>query len=314
MAERYAPDLESHSETRMRVLVTGSSGRIGRAIRHRLGTEHTVEGLDRIAGADCEWCGDLCDPGLLRQALDGKDAVVHVAALHAPHVGRETDAEFERINVLGTRLVAEAAVEAGVAHLVFTSTTALYGSACAQPDQASWIDEETPTLPQTIYHETKLAAEHLLLGFAERRDLRVSVLRMSRCFPEPAPVMAVFRLHRGIDARDVADAHSLALARPPAAWRRLLVCSPTPFDSSDLIDLKRRPAEVLRRRVPELAQAFFERGWPLPASIDRVYDGSRASSELGWHCRYDWQDVLQLLDAGSPEVREYDPQHVHASE
>jgi UDP-glucose 4-epimerase len=34
---------------------------------------------------------------------------------------------------------------------------------------------------------------------------------MGRCFPEPAPAMALARLHRGIDARDVAEAHALAL-------------------------------------------------------------------------------------------------------
>ena len=75
------------------------------------------------------------------------------------------------------------------------------------------------TLPTTIYHATKIAAEDLLSIASKQGGLSVTVLRISRCFPEPAHIMAVYRLHRGIDARDVADAHAGALAVRGAGFR-----------------------------------------------------------------------------------------------
>jgi nucleoside-diphosphate-sugar epimerase len=69
--------------------------------------------------------------------------VIHTAALHAPHVGVVPDAEFQRINVDGTLMVAETAMAAGVPRLVFTSTTALYGDAVSE-GTCTFIDEETP--------------------------------------------------------------------------------------------------------------------------------------------------------------------------
>ena len=59
--------------------------------------------------------------------------------------------------------------------------------------------------------------------------MTVTSLRMSRCFPEPAEFMAWYRLHRGIDRRDVAEAHALALDRrgPPATY---VISAATPFE------------------------------------------------------------------------------------
>ena len=99
----------------MRVLVTGSAGRIGRAIYARLLRErgHEVVGLDRTPASTVDLTGDLGDPFLLRRAVRGIDAVVHAAALHAPHVNISPDSEFDRINVHATTTLAQMAAEAG---------------------------------------------------------------------------------------------------------------------------------------------------------------------------------------------------------
>lgn len=166
----------------MRVVLTGSSGRIGRAVHRRLAPAHEVVGVDRAPASSTQHVGDLRDPALLATVCRDADAVVHAAALHAPHVGVAPDAEFWRVNVEGTRVVVEAALEAGVPRLVFTSTTALYGDAIT-PGHCTWVDEATPPKPRTVYHETKLAAEALLRETAARTGLVVRVLRMSRCSP-----------------------------------------------------------------------------------------------------------------------------------
>jgi UDP-glucose 4-epimerase len=190
----------------------------------------------------------------------------------------------------------------GVRRIVFTSTTALYGAGGADLTAAGWYSEETKPQPRTIYHHTKLRAEEQLREPAEEHGLVVSALRMSRCFPEPAPAMAAYRLHRGIDARDVADAHARGLTISQAGFRCFVVSASTPFLPEDCADLVANPTAVLHQRAPALVEAFARRGWPLPTRIDRVYCSERITRELGWRPRYGYEEVLALLDQGSPEV------------
>jgi nucleoside-diphosphate-sugar epimerase len=131
------------------------------------------------------------------------------------------DAEFQRVNVDATLALWRAARAAGVRHFIFTSTTALYGTAPASTSRAAWITEATVPRPRSVYHRSKLAAEQALQDAAADGGPAVTVLRMSRCFPEAAPLMAAYRLHRGIDVRDVAEAHALRhLGRDPLHARR----------------------------------------------------------------------------------------------
>lgn len=287
----------------MRVVVTGSSGRVGRAIWVRLVADgHDVVGFDAAPSSTAAVVARLDDAPAMRRALAGADAVVHAAALHAPHVGPCSEADFRHVNVDGTRALLDAAAAAGARRIVFTSTTALYGAAAEGVDAAAWIDEDTPPRPQTIYHHTKLAAEALLAAAARGGGPSLRVLRMSRCFPEPAPAMAVLRLHRGVDARDVARAHALALDHEGAAAETFVVSGPTPFARDDAPGLARDAATVLRRRAPALCAAFAARGWALPRAIDRVYDPARSLDRLGWAPRHDWRAVLSALDEESSEV------------
>jgi UDP-glucose 4-epimerase len=287
----------------MNVLLTGSSGRIGQAIAVRLRRSgHEVIGLDRAPASVTQVLADLNDEAALRRAMQGVDAVVHTAALHAPHVPHWPESAFEAINVQGTAAVLRCCRALQVPRLVFTSTTALYGAATALPDRAAWITEDTQPQPRTVYHRSKLQAEALLREASEQFGLQVTVLRMSRCFPQAAPVMALYRLHRGVDARDVAAAHELALARQGDPYRSYIVSGATPFEPADAAELKTDAAAVLQRRAAPLAQALVERGWTLPRSIDRVYCPQRVQQELGWRPRFGWREVFAQFDAESPEV------------
>jgi UDP-glucose 4-epimerase len=278
----------------MKIVVTGSSGPVGRAIYERLARLHRVVGVDRRPSPTADVVCDLADTAAIRSALVGADAVVHTAALHAPHVGREPDAEFRRINVEGTRLLAGQAIAVGVSRFVYTSTTSLYG-VLAPPGTApaAWIDEHTVPRPRTIYHETKLQAEQLLQRYGQAGAMIVTILRMSRCFAEPAPDMAVHRLHRGIDARDVATAHERAIETfNSLGARTYLISAATPFLPQDCADLGRDAGRVLQRRAPALVAAFASRGWPLPATLDRVYDSRQAQRDLRWKPEFGFEHIL----------------------
>jgi UDP-glucose 4-epimerase len=285
----------------MKIAITGTSGRIGRAIHFNLCQQHHVVGIDRTVASVTTHLGEVTDYKHLAKAFSGVDAVIHTAALHAPHVGVFADDDFYNINVKGTANVYRAAVDCGVGKLVFTSTTALYGHASRHPDKAAWIDEATTPEPKTIYHRTKLEAEAFLQAEASA-DLKVTTLRMSRCFPEPAPIMAMYRLHRGVDARDVAQGHSLALRPADESYRMFILSGATPFKQEDRIKLKTNPQTVLRERCPEICTLFAERKWELPKSIGRVYDSSLAQNVLGWQPAHGFDSVVKMLDAQIPEV------------
>lgn len=276
----------------MKLLLTGSSGRIGRAVACALAPAHEVVGLDRQPGPATRHVGDLGDARLLAAALAGVQAVVHAAALHAPDVGRVADTEFRRVNVEATAALAAAAAARGIRRFVYTSTTALYGSGSPDGEPADWVDETTPPRPRTVYHRSKLAAEAVLQEAAAGHGLALTLLRVSRCFPEPLPLMAAYRLHRGIDARDVATAHLLALEQVAPGTRCFVLSGEPPFTRDDAEAAGRDAATLLRARVPALAEAFDRRGWPLPARLDRIYVPARAMAGLGWRPRHGWQGVL----------------------
>ncbi len=285
-----------------KVVVTGSSGRIGRAIHWILMQQSEVVGLDVSPSSATTLLGDIRSKDTLLKATEGADTIFHCAALHAPHVGISSDRDFYEINVEATRVLCEAAVANGVSKIVFTSTTALYGYANLGIDEAAWINEQTVPKPRTVYHRTKLEAEHVLQEFAGDQ-LLVRVLRMSRCFPEPAPVMAVYRLHRGVDYRDVAEAHYLAASiQDDLPYDTYVISGSTPFRRSDCSMLYTNAVEKIRFREPDLANEFERRGWLLPNSIDRVYDSSYAKQKLGWQAKHGAFDLLKQYDEGHFET------------
>jgi nucleoside-diphosphate-sugar epimerase len=263
----------------MRVLVTGAAGLIGSAVAARLRSDHDVIGLDLAAGPQVQIVGDCFDVAEWRHSVGRVNAIFHVAALHAPHVGERSDAEFRQTNVEATSRLLDFGVGCGATHFVLTSTTSLYGHALGQIGQAAWIDEQLQPEPRDIYDETKLAAEELVVSAGNA--LNVTSLRMSRCFPEAADLMAWFRLHRGVDRRDVAEAHALALGRdgPPATY---VISALTPFRREDCEDLYIDAPMVIERRCRGLIERMASRGWRPPQSVDRVYDAELAASELGF--------------------------------
>lgn len=276
----------------MRIVVTGAAGLVGSGVGALLRREHQVVGIDIRPGAEVDRIADIRDAAALAEPLAGAHAVVHVAALHAPHVGREAEAEFRRTNVEATDRLLSAARAEGVLTFVFTSSTSVYGRALEpQSGAAAWIDEAVEPQPRDIYDETKLAAEALVRAASGPR-LRTAILRMSRCFPEPWREMALYRLHRGIDRRDVARAHALALGAARADTPIWIVSAPPPFVREDCGALLDDAPAVLRRRVPWLVEAFGRRSWPLPRSIGRVYSPARAEAELGFRAQLGADAVL----------------------
>jgi UDP-glucose 4-epimerase len=285
-----------------KIVITGSSGRIGRALHWKLCRDYDVTGIDLSPSSATSKTVDIRDYEQLLRNFVGVDTVFHTAALHAPHVGIASEKEFYDINVHATEKICKAALASGVSQIVFTSTTALYGYSNYGIAKAVWVNEQTLPQPKTIYHKTKLEAEQVIKEYAGNK-LAIRVIRMSRCFPEPAQVMAVYRLHRGVDYRDVAEAHLLAgQLTKKKNFDVYVISANTPFQESDSQLLFENPEAVIRQRHPLLAKEFYARGWKFPASIDRVYDSSYAEKELGWRSKRGPLEVIRQFDNNDFEI------------
>jgi UDP-glucose 4-epimerase len=277
----------------VRILVTGSSGRIGGAIAARLALRHQVIGVDRRTGPLTAELVDVRDTARLAPLLADVGAVVHTAALHVPDLAASSAADFHAVNVEATRRLLAAAGEAGVTRFIYTSTTSLYGDAMLPAaGEAVWVTEELVPRPRDVYDETKLAAEEACRE-AARHGLACASLRMSRCFPEEPRLVAVYRLYRGVDAEDVAQAHELALDAGGAGYRVYNVSAPSPFSREDCRRLLQDASSVLLERHPWAEAEFRRRGWQLPRAIDRVYVVDKAMTELGYRPVHDFAALLR---------------------
>ena len=277
----------------MRILITGSSGQLGTEIARQLSAQHDIIGIDRVEGVWTHHRVNIVDREAVRSLMKGIDAVIHIASLHAPHLATESLQAFIDVNLTGTLNLLEAATDEGIRRFVYTSTTSLYGFALVPDTQAVWVTEELMPQPRDMYDITKRAAEDLCQQFARASGLPTICLRTSRFFPEAVPLMAFYRLYRGVDVRDVASAHVLAVTNQEILFDVFNISAQSPFEPSDLPALLHDAPSVLRRKIPEALPFFTQQGWTLPRSIDRVYVIERARHQLGYQPKHNFQDAFQ---------------------
>jgi UDP-glucose 4-epimerase len=313
----------------MRVLLTGSSGWLGRFLAPRLRKAgHGVIGLDVVAGAATEIIGSVADRAIVERVFGdhGIEAVIHAGALHKPDIARFPAQAFIDVNVSGTLNLLQAAVAARHDRFIFTSTTSLMISKAiseAKGTAAVWLDETiAPLEPRNIYGLTKQTAEGLCRLFHLDRGLNCTVLRTGRFFPEEDDtdnalsgenLKANELLHRRLTVEDAADAHVAALENTPLGFEVFVVSAPPPFALTDAEALTSDAARVIAGYFPDAAELYARRGWRLPASIGRVYDPGKAQRRLGFRAATDFAAVLQALRTGAPLPFAHDPDYVSPS-
>jgi UDP-glucose 4-epimerase len=312
----------------VRILVTGSSGWLGRYLVPRLRRDgHQVTGLDVAPGVDTDVVGSVADRDIVDAvfATGRFDAVIHAGALHKPDIVRYPASAFVDVNVTGTLNLLEAA--AGLRAFVFTSSTSLMITSAIRAGSggsAAWLTEQmTPLEPRNIYGVTKLAAEQLCRLYSAQSGLPVVVLRTGRFFPESDDeltgdglnIKANEFLNRRLTVEDAAEAHVVALERAPSlGFETFIVAAPTPFTPSDATDLMTDAPAVITRYFPQATALYVARGWTLPNRIDRVYDASKAERLMGFRCRTDFGTILDALERGDEPPVVHDPDYVSPKE
>jgi NAD dependent epimerase/dehydratase len=172
-----------------RVLVTGADGFIGSHLTEALvragfdvrafvqyNSFNSWGWLDHcsadIKGSFGVFAGDVRDPHGVRTALRNCDAVLHLAALIAIPYSYHSPDTYVDTNVKGTLNVVQAARELGLARVVHTSTSEVYGTARFVP-----MTEDHPLQGQSPYSASKIGADQIAMSFYAAFDTPVVTLR-----------------------------------------------------------------------------------------------------------------------------------------
>lgn len=165
----------------MRVVVIGGAGYIGsHVVRGLLDSGHVVRVFDNLSFGlrenlfpQAEFVhGDIMDELALGRALEGWEAVVHLAAFKAVGESMVKPEKYARNNICGTVNILNAMSAHGLKRIVFSSSAAVFGEPSRLP-----IDEDHPTAPESFYGFTKLEIERILAWYSRLKGLRFSALR-----------------------------------------------------------------------------------------------------------------------------------------
>jgi uronate dehydrogenase len=165
----------------MRILITGVAGRIGSALAPCLGARHEIRGLDiRTPEGDFSAgliAGDCADPEVAARAVDGMDAVVHLAG-----VPTESDLPtILRSHVETTAALLDAMVQAGVRRMAYVSSNHAVG----MTPRSELVTVDVRPRPDTFYGVGKVAGEALLSLYADRYAITGVAMRIGSFQPVP---------------------------------------------------------------------------------------------------------------------------------
>ena len=324
------------------VLITGATGAVGPRVvnalyqaGYRIRTFSVDDPASGLFPPHVEVViGDVTEKADVESAMQGVDAVVHMAALlHIVNPPPEMREKYERVNVGGTAMVVEAAIKAGVKRVVLFSTIAVYGQAGGQV-----LNELSPTHHDTFYAQTKLAAEQIVLN-ARGADgqplgtvLRLGAVYGSRIKGNYERLTHALARHRfipigsGLNRRtlvydkDVGRVAALAVSHPAAAGR---VFNVTDGEFHTLNEIIESICFALGRKPPRLSLpvgptrtliGLIEKGShaiglkpPITRGMidkyteDIAVDGSLIQKELGFVPQYDlktgWEETIREMRA-----------------
>ena len=286
----------------MRVVITGAGGNLGTRLVPQLahaGQEPVLFDSRPVETPYESFQGDIRDFADVQAALRGADIVVHLAAILG--IAATTPHDFYEINLTGTFNVWEAAAQAGVRGLVFSSTMSVYKphDRPLQEDVLTEMSEDFPARPRDLYGYTKAAGEEMCRLYGRTHGIPSVALRYGMFSPEPFFPYGIRLLYGGVDADDVAQAVLAsveALLSEKFEYDVFNVESLVPFSKEDEAQLLRDPLAALDKYYPGSADLLRSRGVEQLRPIHEYYPMSHAADVLGFRpeCNFDrWLDELR---------------------
>ena len=301
------------------VLVTGGAGFIGSHLVDKLISRgYSVVVLDNFHSGKIESFreilgrasfevieGDIRDRKAVREAMDGVDAVVHLAALIDVEESVNNPLETRDVNVNGTLNVLNEAVRSGVRKLLFASSTAVYGEGNPLP-----LEEEHSLNPISPYAASKVSAEYYCKAFNNCYGLSTVVLRFFNVYgpgqkhssysgvitkflqnalrDEPLVVYGDGKQTRDfIHIDDVVDATVLALEKANSKGETFNVCTGKPTSVNGLV-------EIVKEIIEKDLKVSYDK--PRKGDIKNNYgDPSKAEKILGFKAETSLREGLERL-------------------
>jgi UDP-glucose 4-epimerase len=314
----------STREIDVNVLVTGGSGFIGsNLVRLLLEEGHEVSVLDNLSSGYSSnlspfpdvrvFEGDIRDSDMLSRAMRGVDVVFHLAASVGNTRSIEHPIEDSEINVLGTLRVLEAARQAQVRKIVFSSSAGIFGELKTIP-----IREDHPVEPDSPYGASKLGAEKLCLAYSKLYDMEAVCLRYFNvygvnqrydAYGNVIPIFA-YRMLRGMpviifgdgeQTRDFVNVRDVAMANYQAA-RCTGVSGAFNIASGSRVTINHL-VELMAQHCDE--PPTVEHGPPRKGDVrDSLADISAASSAFGYKPHVQLEEGLaEYMQWARGEVR-----------
>ncbi|WP_027717722.1 SDR family NAD(P)-dependent oxidoreductase [Desulfovirgula thermocuniculi] len=295
-----------------KILITGAAGFIGSHLVEELVNQgYRVRAFVRYnSRGECGWLesspcrkeveiffGDVRDYESVRRAARGVEVIFHLAALIGIPYSYEAPLAYIRTNVEGTYNVLRAALEEGVARVVHTSTSEVYGTARYVP-----IDEDHPLQAQSPYAATKIAADQLALSFYRSFGLSVVVVRPFNTYGPRQSARAVIptiitqvlagngcvrlgNLHPTRDFNYVRDTVAGMIAVGLAANTVGRVVNIGSGKETSLKELLTHVETITGRKITVEVEKARQR--PPSSEVDRLVCNNRLARELtGWFPRY----------------------------
>lgn len=299
-----------------RIAVTGGSGRLGRFVVEECARHAEVTVLDVKPSDSPHAYGalDVLDLGAVFKALEGHDAVIHLAAIDdAVEAPQKT---YFEVNVEGTFNVLQACHELGIGRAAIASSISALGLGREKREYMPRyfpIDEAHPLSPHDAYGLSKQVDEVIARSFAVRGVTRIACLRPTLIIRHEvvAEVDNMAKLDAGDPAGDpdfdlskLAEPFSEALPMQRSyvmpedvarCFRLALEADIPPFDVfhvaardtigriDSLAHIERQLGHLPEVRKPELYQAD-------PSAS--LIDSSHARETLGWEAEETWDDVV----------------------
>ena len=249
------------------VLITGAAGRVGTAVRPHLCQRYALRNFDVLPVPDLApgeemVLGDLNDAPAVRAAVDGVDAVLHLACVHGHELSFEAslDANYRALIAL-----LEATRRAGVKRFVYASSHHVFGLHRREGFEAG----TAPLAPDAYYGLSKAFGELACSMYAHRYGLRTLVVRIGNADPQVADDRA---LRLWVSARDLAQMFAIGISHEAIGFDVVYGVSSCPSPLFEDARAARLGYQPLDRAEDHLAPDFVPYE-AMPQRLGRDYVG-----------------------------------------